>query len=384
LVLRQVIGTVIPAAASPDAIPTVRCGGSAHPDPLSRVSTSLGSASLSVLYLGPNNGTSLDRANSIRRLGHRLHHIDLRRLLPQTPWMHRVTWKLGGHVFAPWVLKSLPKELAGKRYDVCLVDSGEWVTPSIIELLRRHADKVANYVIDDPFGRRDVARFRAYRRSLRHYDLCVVVRPDNAREARDAGAKRVRRVFMSSDEVTHAPRLLTEEDKVRWATDVLFLGTWFPERGPFLMRLIHLGVPLVIRGTNWNKAPEWRALRSSWKSGAIIGDDYAKAIQCAKVNIGLLSKGNRDLHTTRSLEIPALGGLLCAERTSEHLDMYVEGVEALFWSDAEECAAACRWALGNEEERRKIAAAGQMRNIANQIRNENVMSEILAGVFADS
>jgi hypothetical protein len=336
------------------------------------------------LYLGTRDGTSLDRANALLRLGHRVDHIDLRRLLPQTPWMYRVTWKFGGQVFAPWILHALPKRLAGKRYDVCYVDSGEWVTPRIIKLIRRYAKIVLNYIIDDPFGARDVARFRAYRASLSHYDLCVVVRPDNAIEAKEAGAKRVLRVFMSSDEVAHAPRLLTEEDRIRWGTEVLFLGTWFPERGPFLLQLIKLGVPLTIRGTNWNKAPEWPALQPAWKGGPLLGDDYAKAIQCAKVNIGLLSKGNRDLHTTRSLEIPALGGLLCAERTTEHLGMYVDGIEALFWSDAEECASACMRALGHEEERRKIATAGQARNIANQIRNETVMSEILASAFVDS
>jgi spore maturation protein CgeB len=336
------------------------------------------------LYLGTRDGTSLDRANAMLRLGHRVDHIDLRRLLPQTPWMYRVTWKLGGQVFAPWILHALPKAMAGKRYDICYVDSGEWVTPRIIESIRRHAEKVVNYVIDDPFGARDVARFRAYRRSLGCYDLCVVVRPDNVIEARNAGAKRVLRVFMSSDEVSHAPRLLTEEDKIRWGTDVLFVGTWFPERGPFLLQLLQRGVPLTIRGTNWNKAPEWPALQSAWKGGAVLGDDYAKAIQCAKVNLGLLSKGNRDLHTTRSLEIPALGGLLCAERTTEHLGMYVEGAEALFWNDAEECAVVCMHALEHEEERRKIASAGQARNIANQIRNETVMSEILARAFVDS
>lgn len=341
-------------------------------------------AFLSILYLGTRDGTSLDRSNAMQRLGHRVHHIDLRRLLPQTAWMYRITWKLGGQIFAPWLLRALPREMASQRYDVCLVDSGEWVTPAIITLIRRHADKVVNYVIDDPFGARDVARFRAYRRSLRYYDLCVVVRPDNAREATAAGARRVLRVYMSSDEVTHAPRSLTSTDRCQWNCDVLFLGTWFPERGPFLLRLLELGVPLSIRGSNWNKAAEWPDLRAAWKGGPIIGDDYAKAIQCAKVNIGLLSKGNRDLHTTRSLEIPALGGLLCAERTTEHLAMYEEGREALFWSDADECAAACMRALGDEAERQRIAAAGNARNMANQVRNENVLSEILTSAFETS
>lgn len=336
------------------------------------------------MYLGVRGGTCLDRANAMSRLGHRVDHVDLRAMLPQTPWMHRITWKLGGQYFAPWIKRSLPKALAGKHYDIAYVDSGEWVTPGIIELIRRYADRVVNYVIDDPFGNRDAARFTAYRKSLRFYDLCVVVRPDNAREAEAAGARKVLRVFMSADELAHAPRLITAEDRQRWGCEVLFLGTWFPERGPFLLELLRKGVPVTIRGTNWHKAPEWPALKSAWKGGAIQGDDYAKAIQCAKVNIGLLSKGNRDLHTTRSLEIPALGGLLCAERTTEHLGMYLEGKEALFWGDVAECASACRWALEHEEERSRIAAAGQRRSITNQIRNEIVMNEILTSAFAES
>ncbi len=141
---------------------------------------------------------------------------------------------------------------------------------------------------------------------------------------------------------------------------------------------------MTIIGPNWHKAPEWPALRSAWKGGTTQGDDYAKAIQCARVNIGLLSKGNRDLHTTRSLEIPALGGLLCAERTTEHLELYAEGTEALFWDDVRECANVCRWALDHEEERKRIAVAGQRRSIANEFRNEAVMREILGSAFADS
>ena len=158
---------------------------------------------------------------------------------------------------------------------------------------------------------------------------------------------------------------------------MLFLGTWFPERGPFLLELVKLGVPLTIRGANWHKAPEWSMLRSHWKGGALVGEDYAKAIQCAKVNLGLLSKGNRDLHTQRSLEVPALGGLLCAERTTEHLDMYVEGKEALFWDSAEECAEVCRSILANEELRQQIAAAGRVRSETNGNTNENVMRTIV-------
>jgi hypothetical protein len=186
------------------------------------------------------------------------------------------------------------------------------------------------------------------------------------------------RVYRSADEVSHAPRHLSAHDHQVWDCEVLFLGTWFPERGPFLKALIEHGVPLTIQGPHWHKAREWPLLKSHWRGGAISGDDYAKAIQCARVNLGLLSKENRDLHTTRSLEIPALGALLCAERTTEHQGMYEEGREALFWKDAQECADQCRHALENEPRRLAIAAAGHQRVMRNGHYNQMVVTHILA------
>ena len=98
-----------------------------------------------------------------------------------------------------------------------------------------------------------------------------------------------------------------------------------PERGPIMQRLVERGVPLRIYGLRWSKAPEYTVLEPHISGGPMVGDDYAKALQGAQIAIGLLSKGNEDLHTTRSLEIPAMGVLLCAERTSDHLAMYEDG-----------------------------------------------------------
>jgi spore maturation protein CgeB len=335
------------------------------------------SRSLTILYLGPISGTCLDRANALRRLGHIVEHLDLRQLLPTTAWVDRITWRMGGNLVAPWLMPSLAERLKGKQFDLCYVDGGEWVTPKVISLLRTYAKKVINYNIDDPLGARDGARFKAYRQSLPYYDLNVVVRQENIAEAKLLNVKKIMRVYRSADELSHAPRKLTEKDHQAWDSEVLFLGTWFPERGPFLLELIQLGAPLTIRGPNWHKAPEWPQLKSYWKGGAIAGDEYAKAIQCAKVNLGLLSKENRDLHTTRSLEIPALGGLLCAERTSEHVTMYVEGQEAIFWEDAAECVAMCRFALSDESRRQTIAAAGLLRVKKNGHYNETILTAIL-------
>jgi spore maturation protein CgeB len=200
-----------------------------------------------------------------------------------------------------------------------------------------------------------------------------------------AGAQRVLRVWMSADEVAHAPRILGPDDWKRWSSDVVFVGTWMTERGPFMAELVRRGVPLTIYGDEWQKAPEWPILRASWRgSGLYDPDEYCKAIQCSKVCLGLLSMGNRDLHTSRTFEIPYLGGLLCAQRTSEHIQLYHENEEAVFWNSPQECADVCRQMLNNPELRMSIAANGRKRCLQNKTTNEAVLSAILKHAYAHS
>lgn len=182
--------------------------------------------------------------------------------------------------------------------------------------------------------------------------------------------------------MAHTPRVLSEDQGSQYASEVVFVGTWMPERGPFMAELIKWGVPLSIWGDRWHKSKEWALIKPHWRGPGLYDDEsYASAIQGAKICLGLLSKGNRDLHTTRSMEIPALGGLLCAERTSEHRELYEEGLEAVFWKDAADCARQCLALLADELRRQAIAAAGHTRALHNGHYNERVMAKILNAAF---
>jgi spore maturation protein CgeB len=333
--------------------------------------------SLSILYVGRNCGTSRHRASALRRLGHEVFIINPATLLPRVPLAASLTWQTGGFFFESYIRRQLLASLPNTRFDLVFVDCGELVGPALVSELKNRFGAIVNYNIDDPYGGRDGLRWRLYLSAARLYDLIVVVRECNIPEAFAAGARRVLRVHMSADEIAHAPRPLNDGDLRKWSSEVSFIGTWMPERGPFMVRLIALGVPLSIYGNRWHKAREWHLLRPFWRGPGLSDDRYAKAIQCAKVNLGLLSKGNRDLSTTRSFEIPSLGGVLCAERTTEHARLYAEDEEAVFWSSPEECAAKCMQLMGDEEKRKNIAVSGRHRYLRNEITNEHVLSRIL-------
>ncbi len=341
---------------------------------------------LRILYLGSKYGTSGHRAEALRRLGHQVELLDPWDFLPAARFPRKVisklAFELGAGAFEPYVRTRVLASAAQHGFDIVWVNGGELFGASTVTRLREVAPTIINYNNDDPFGGRDRRRFVLYGKSVRQYDLLVVVREVNVTEAYAAGAANVLRVYMSADEIAHAPLPMTPQDEARWANDVVFIGTWMPERGPLLARLLALGVPLTIYGDRWPKAKEWPALRDAWAGPALQGADYVMAIQGAKICLGLLSKGNRDLHTRRSLEIPYIGGVLCAERTPEHLAMYNDEEEAVFWSTPEECAARCQWLLREHDLRERIARAGRARCKRNGLLNEQVMSQILRSAFS--
>jgi spore maturation protein CgeB len=345
---------------------------------------------LNILYLGRNSGTSGHRKEALVRLGHRVTHIDPEALLPSHRIISLWQWRAGSIGLAGIVRRRVLQSLDGEAgapgsFDLAWIDHGGLVDATLVDELKARARHVLCYTIDDPFGGRDRLRWHQFFRALPHYDLLVVVRACNLLEAYDHGARKVLRVCMSADEIAHAPRALTEDERRLWQSEVAFVGTAFPERGPFLAELIKLGVPLALYGHRYDRLPQWPLLRRFWRPANTDSDDgYASAIGGAKICLGLLSKGNRDQHTTRSMEIPSLGGILCAERTPEHLTLYEEDREAVFWNTPQECASKCLALLADARRCEAIATAGRQRYLNNPWRNMAVLETVLMPYIADA
>jgi spore maturation protein CgeB len=336
---------------------------------------------LRILYLGHEqpSSTSGDRVRALRRLGHEVMVINPDALALPGRIGASVSRRTGYRLTRRTVARAVTRSLSMVAFDLVWVNGGAAVGPALVWELRERSRYVLNYNLDDPFGGRDDRHWDTYLNAVPAYDLVVVVRECNVAEAYEAGARDVLRVWRTYDELGHRPRTLSPDESARWSTDVAFVGTWMPERGPFLADLLRRDVPLTVFGNGWMRAAE-RDLLAPVVRPPAEGEDYARAITAADVCLGLLSKGNRDLHTQRSLEIPALGGLLCAERTSEHASLYRDGVEAVLWSDSKECAVKCRELLDNPDLARSIATAGQRRVRQLGLGNEDMANAVLRHV----
>ena len=335
-----------------------------------------------VLYIGDDHihSTSFHRASAMTRLGHEVHFFVPHKYFKSNGICSIIHYRTGYRLIQSSMLKALKKHFASfDNFDLIWVNSGEWIGKECLTYLKQKQCPLVLYVNDDPTGGRDGRRFLTLNKALPIYDLCVVVRQPNVSEFKNLGAKEVLRVFMSYDEIAHQ-RLTDPQEMVnKFESDVCFIGTWMrnENRDEFLLKLANAGIPLSIWGGRWKKSHLWRELKPFYRGGNLYGNDYVSAIMGAKICLGLLSKGNRDQHTTRSLEVPFAEGLLCAERTIEHSSLYTEGTEAIFWGDAEECILKCKQLLLDPDLRENIKKQGKLRVLKNRTGNEDVIKQVL-------
>ncbi len=84
-------------------------------------------------------------------------------------------------------------------------------------------------------------------------------------------------------------------------------------------------------------------------------------IQNAKIAICLFSKENLDTITARSIEIPAIGTLLCSLRTKAMKEIFIENKEAIFFNSPHDCFKKCKYYLSNPKITKKIAKKGNIK-----------------------
>lgn len=341
-----------------------------------------------ILYIGSRNPASncYLRSCALERIGCLVERIDPKNLLPQWAggrFAAYVNYRTGYQL----VQRSLEarfndtlKKIASNDFDLVWVSSGELIGPGIIQLLKTVAPRVVLYNEDDPTGRRDGQRFFQVKHSLKHYELCVIRIEKPEVEFHQLGARNLLKHYLEYDEVAHAPFADREKIPAHLRSEVAFIGTWMrgENRDRFLLELINRGVPVAIWGGHWEKSPIFNSIKPFYRGGPVLNRDYVAAIQGAKVCLGMLSKQNRDQHTRRSVEVPFAGGLLCAERTAEHLNLYEEGKEALFWNDANECASICLDLLQSPQRVDQIRAAGRKRILELKLGNEDLCRRVLA------
>ena len=217
--------------------------------------------------------------------------------------------------------------------------------------------------------------------SIDMYDLYFTTKSYNVQELQRLGCRRSIFVPNGYDPDSFAPTLPNEDERSALGGDVGFIGTYEDYRANMLLSLARHGISVRVWGNGWQMLEYDKVSKKIIiENRTLNGETYSKACNSFKINLNFLRKVNRDLQTTRSIEIPASGGFMLAERTREHQELFKEGVEAEFFSSQDELVDKCNYYLSNEGERLKIATAGYKRCIVGGYSNAERLHKALSNI----
>ena len=315
---------------------------------------------MKVLFIGQKFGNAYFQYLALKKINKKVDLIDSGKVLP-FPWISN---KIFFHI-SPLILEShINSKIFSKikkNYDLIYVKGGELIGKHLILKLKKKTKKIVFFCNDNPFVSRDKKRWKLFLSAAKYYDLIAYQDKSRIKLAKKHGLKNSLLVLPPYERRMHKRQKVSKNEKKYYKCDVIFIGTWFPERGIFFKKLIDLGLNIKIYGTRWYKDPNFESLKSRIKLGHVFSPNYSKLIQNAKIAICLFSKENLDTITARSIEIPAIGTLLCSLRTKAMKKIFIENKEAIFFNSPSDCFKKCKYYLNNPKITKKIAKNGNIK-----------------------
>ncbi len=337
------------------------------------------------LYIGTisgygNSNTCLHRLWALQRLM----HTDI---LDTTGYLSKFQNRVSRYLFTKYnfsvslfavdINKEILDRCSGKYYDIVWIDKGLLINSKTLSLLKSKniVGKIIGYSPDNMMERHNQSQ--NFLDSFPYYDYYVTTKSYTVDILKRMGCSNIIFVNNAFEESFHYPYNLTDNERNRLGGKVGFIGAWEQERYNSILYLAENGIPIKVwGGGKWlickNKYPTLEI-----KPTGLFSDEYNKALSAFDISLCFLRKMNFDLQTTRTMEIPACGSLLMAERTSEHMQLFEENKEAVFFSNNEELLEKCRYYLHHEEERKQITKAARERCLKSGYSNYETLRRVL-------
>jgi len=247
-------------------------------------------------------------------------------------------------------------------WDVIWLDKALTIKPRTMSILRATNPEamIIGFSPDDMNARHNQSV--EFLNSLPHYDAFITTKTYNVRELAALGARRVIFTDNGYDPDAFKPKDVGVAECRAFGGDVGFIGSFEHERATLMHHLASNGISVRVWGEGWDRC-RLKHHNLNIENRSLYSSSFAVAVSAFKINLGFLRKINRDQQTTRSVEIPACGGFMLAERTEEHLGLFEEGREAEFFGSPDELLEKCQRYLSDDEGRARIARLGRERCI---------------------
>lgn len=336
-----------------------------------------------ILYIGDlwDGSTALHRRNALEDLGNIVVNIDssLRYKSFLISIVYRFFFRLGYKLDINKVNRQIRHLLNLDKFDILWVDKGLCISTKTLHFVKTMNPSITLVYYSPDDMNNWFNQPNSFKTNIKLYNLIVTTKSFNIPELKELGVQDILFIDNAYDPEIHRILPISEEENYLFNAEVSFIGSYEQERADYILSVAKAGFTIKVFGKSWRKMMN-KHTNLIIIPKDIYGEEYPKVFNASKINLCFLRKINRDLQTTRSIEIPASGGFMLAERTIEHLRLFNENQEAAFFESKEELIQKIHYFLQNNDERTKIAFAGYQKcktgKYSNQGRLESVITHL--------
>ena len=291
---------------------------------------------------------------AIRSLGHELVVYDDRRHVIPGRIRYSVPWAYILDLVA--INGRLLRLVRKERPRLAIVTGGERVLKKTVQSMKATGVTTALWTIDAPQGDWGVSRAAPF------YDHVFCQGSEAVEILERAGLARARWLPVGCDPTRHHPATLSPEEQERYGHDVVFVGSWYPERAALFERLCEFD--FAVWGPGWEMLPEGSGLCHHLRGAHTSPGQWRKIYSASRIVLAAHyhdPSGRYPVYqaSPRVFEALACGSFVLCDRQRDVLSLFRDGEHLVSFSDAEDLAAKVRYYLEHPGERQAIARKGR-------------------------
>jgi spore maturation protein CgeB len=282
---------------------------------------------LKILLLGSDYTWSIERIyqRELEELGNKVELVAVQNMFYDYYYksiFHKLIYRVGLSTILIRINKNLLTKVKNEHYDLIWVFKGMEIYPETLKKLKKRTNKLINYNPDNPFifsglgsGNKNITQ------SISLFDLHFTYDAWVKEKIYSEFNIRTEIVTFGFDETAVQNIDFNSEDEV---LAICFLGNPDTYRAAVINSLLDNGIEVHLYGNDWPKFIK-HELAVIHKS--VYGHEFFKTLRKYRIQLNMMRPHNLNSHNMRSIEIPGVGGVMLAPKTTDHLDFFNVGKE---------------------------------------------------------
>ena len=248
------------------------------------------------------------------------------------------------------------------RPDLVIVTGGHRITNRALKRLAKEGLCTVLWTMDAPVN------FQPIINSAPFYSFIFCQGTEAIELLRNAGINGARWLPMACDSAQHRSLKLSKEEQERYQYDIVFVGSYYPNRAELYEKLTDFN--FGVWGPGWDKLERGSGLRSHIKAAHTTPSEWVKIYSTSKI---VLVTHYRDPNgrfrvyqaSPRIFEAMACGAFVMSDHQRDVLSLFEDGEHLVSYNGHEDLISRIKFYLSHPADRKKIAEQGRQEVLRN-------------------